>query len=134
MYALVIPFAVLIAIVVFKKIPYIGGKTPYALLIAAVLVVALSGHIAPSYWGGAIVEGLTRMGWVICLCIFVNFYSQTQMRLGTIDAVVRMLRSLFGGSQKALLLTTMLALIFSGAFTGSTMACTTIVGLSLIHI
>lgn len=129
MYALVIPFAVLIAIVVFKKIPYIGGKTPYALLIAAVLVVALSGHIAPSYWGGAIVEGLTRMGWVICLCIFVNFYSQTQMRLGTIDAVVRMLRSLFGGSQKALLLTTMLALIFSGAFTGSTMACTTIVGM-----
>lgn len=129
MYALVIPFAVLIAIVVFKKIPYIGGKTPYALLIAAVLVVALSGHIAPSYWGGAIVEGLTRMGWVICLCIFVNFYSQTQMRLGTIDAVVCMLRSLFGGSQKALLLTTMLALIFSGAFTGSTMACTTIVGM-----
>jgi len=69
------------------------------------------------------------MGWVICLCIFVNFYSQTQMRLGTIDAVVRMLRSIFGGSQKALLLSTMLALIFCGAFTGSTMACTTIVGM-----
>lgn len=129
MYALIIPFAVLIAIVLIKQIPFIGGKTHYALLAAAILVMIFSGHVAPAHWGAALVEGLTRMGWVICLCIFVNFYSQTQMRLGTIDAVVRMLRSIFGGSQKALLLSTMLALIFCGAFTGSTMACTTIVGM-----
>ena len=129
MYVLFVPFAVLIAIVLCKKIPYVGGKTPYALLIAAVLIMILSGHFAPADWANAVIEGLTRMGWVICLCIFVNFYSQTQMRLGTIDAVVRMLRSIFGGSQKALLLSTMLALIFCGAFTGSTMACTTIVGM-----
>jgi len=129
MYALIIPFVVLIAIVLIKPIPYIGGKVPYALLIGAALVMILSGHIAPSAWLAAIVEGLNRMAWVIFLCIFVNFYSQTQIRLGTIDAVVRMLRAIFGTSPRALLISTFIALVFCGAFTGSTMACTTVVGM-----
>lgn len=129
MYALIIAFIVLIVIVMFKQIPYIGGKVPYALLVGAVLIMVLSGNFAPSAWFAAIIEGLNRMGWVICLCIFVNFYSQTQIRLGTIDAVVRMLRAIFGTSPRALLISTFIALVFCGAFTGSTMACTTVVGM-----
>lgn len=129
MYVLLIPFAALIAITLIKQIPVIGGKVPYALLIGAALVMILSGSVAPAAWGNAIVEGLNRMGWVIALCIFVNFYSQTQIKLGTIDAVVRMLRAIFGSSPRALLASTFIALVFCGAFTGSTMACTTVVGM-----
>lgn len=129
MYALIIPFVVLLAIVLIKPIPFIGGKVPYALLIGAALVMILTGNITPMAWVGAIVEGLDRMAWVIFLCIFVNFYSQTQIRLGTIDAVVRMLRAMFGTSPRALLISTFIALVFCGAFTGSTMACTTVVGM-----
>lgn len=129
MYALIIPFIVLIAIVLIKAIPVIGGKVPYALLIGAILVMILSGHVMPADWATALVDGLNRMAWVIFLCIFVNFYSQTQMKLGTIDAVVRMLRSIFGTSPRALLITTFIALVFCGAFTGSTFACVTVVGM-----
>ncbi len=129
MYVLIIPFIVLIAIVLIKQIPVIGGKVPYALLVGGALIMVLTKSFAPMSWLNAIVEGLNRMAWVIFLCIFVNFYSQTQIRLGTIDAVVRMLRAVFGTSPRALLTSTFVALVFCGAFTGSTMACVTVVGL-----
>lgn len=130
MLSVVVPFAVLIVVIVCKKIPYIGGKVPFALLIAGLLTLLLSGNfLNPSVWYASIEEGLDRFLWLMLFTNVVNIYAQAQMELGIIEGVMRMLRAVFGNSKRALLASTFIAMIFIGAFTGSTSSGATIVGL-----
>lgn len=130
MLSVAIPFIVLIVLIVCKKIPYIGGKIPVALLICGFLTMVMSGNLFNvQVWEASIVEGLDRFLWLMMFTMVVNIYAQAQMELGIIEGVMRILRSIFGDSKRALLGSTFIAMIFIGAFTGSTSSGATIVGL-----
>ena len=69
MYSVIIPVGLLFILIMVKKIPYVGGKVPYALIIAAV-VTLICGHIYnPIDWAKAWISGLDRLSWVMALAL-----------------------------------------------------------------
>lgn len=129
MTAVVVALAVLLVIVLCKKIPVIGGKVYVGLAAAGVIVLAMTGSLAPHYWGAAIEDGLNRFLWIIIFCLLANFFGECQIRLGVIDKVMRLLKVIFGKSHIALLASTVTVMLILGAFVGSTSACIMVVGL-----
>ena len=88
MIKVVIPIAVLLFIILCKKLPKVGGNIYVALMVTGVLSLLMGGVFAPARWIGAWVDGLDRISWVICLSIFGSIYAETQVQLGTMDTVM----------------------------------------------
>lgn len=65
----IIPLIVMIAIIVIKKIPFIGGKVHYALLAAGAVALLVGGIYNPMDWIKAYVDGLNRISWVILIAL-----------------------------------------------------------------
>ena len=96
----IIPILVLIGIVVIKKIPVIGGKVHWALLISGAVALLTAGIFSPMAWVNAYIDGLNRLSWVILIAIFGSIYAETQIAMGTMDVVLGASRSAFGRSPK----------------------------------
>ena len=83
MITVLIPVGVMLAVILCKKIPKIGGNVQVALVLAGILSLALGGVYQPTAWCGALIDGMDRLAWVICLSVFGSIYAETQVRLGT---------------------------------------------------
>lgn len=134
MIKVVIPIAVLLFIILCKKLPKIGGNIYAGLLSAGVLSLLLGGVFDPEGWIKAWIDGLDRISWVICLSIFGSIYAETQVRLGTMDTVMGALKAKFGKSPRILVACVVLALVLSGSLLGDAVAAATVIGVLTIGI
>lgn len=98
MITVLIPVGVMLAVILCKKIPKIGGNVQVALVLAGILSLVLGGVYQPTAWCGALIDGMDRLAWVICLSIFGSIYAETQVRLGTMETVMGALKAKFGKS------------------------------------
>ena len=132
MYKVIIPIAILLIIVLVKKIPKIGGSIHVALLAAGAAALLLNGMYNPMQWLMAWVDGLDRLSWVIWIAIFGMIYAECQGSIGSMEVVLNASRSAFGRSPKGLYAASMLAMIVFGALLGEGLSVATVVGVLII--
>ena len=128
MITVLIPVGVMLAVILCKKIPKIGGNVQVALVLAGILSLILGGVYQPTAWCGALIDGVDRLAWVICLSIFGSIYAETQVRLGTMETVMGALKAKFGKSPRALVICVILALVIAGSLLGDAIAASTVIG------
>lgn len=128
----IVPIAVMIAIIVIKKIPFIGGKVHYALLIAGATALLMAGIYNPMDWVKAYIDGLNRLSWVILIALIGSIYAETQNAMGTMDVVLSASRAAFGHSPKGLYVASMVTLILFGSLLGEGLSAACVVGVLLI--
>lgn len=132
MYSVIIPVGLLFILIMVKKIPYVGGKVPYALIIAAV-VTLICGHIYnPIDWAKAWISGLDRLSWVMALALVGSYYGETQGVIGTLDTVVDLFRSLFGKSSRGMICAVIIAIAVGGEAFGDCNGAAAVIGLLVI--
>ena len=132
MIKVIIPVCVLLAVILCKKIPKIGGNVQVGLILAGVLSLLLGGVFQPTAWVGAAVDGLDRLAWIICLSVFGSIYAETQVRLGTMETVMGALKAKFGRSPRALVICIIMALVLAGSLLGDAIAASTVIGVLTI--
>ena len=132
MLSVLVPIVVLLVITLVKKIPFIGGKIQYGLLAAAFLSLFMGGVFNPVDWIMAFWDGIDRFTWILCLLPVAAVYAQTQIHVGSMSGVVRLLRSLFGNSQRGLIVATIVSLLFAGSLLGSSGSAAAIVGVLVV--
>lgn len=128
MISVLVPVAVLLLIILWKKMPKIGGNVQAALIAAGVLSLLLGGVFQPTAWVAAFIDGLNRLAWIIFLSLFGSIYAETQARLGVIDTIMGALKARFGKHSRALVLSIMLVLVLAGSLLGDAIAAGTVVG------
>lgn len=132
MYSVIIPIALLFTLILAKKIPYIGGKVHYALIISAIVTLICGGIWNPVEWARAWINGLDRLSWVIVLSLVGSFYGVTQAVLGTLDTVVDLFRSLFGKSTRGMVLAIIVAIAVGGEAFGDCNGAAAVIGVLVI--
>ena len=128
MITVLIPIAVLLFIILWKKLPKIGGNVQAALIITGILALILGGVSSPSGWIAAFIDGIDRLAWVIFLSIFGSIYAETQVRIGVIDTIMAALKARFGRHPRALVSCIILVLVLAGSLLGDAIAASTVVG------
>lgn len=130
----IIPLALMLIIMLVKKIPYIGGKVWVALLAAGISALFLAGMFNPLDWFLAWFDGLDRIAWIIGLSVFGAIYSETQTQIGAMETVVNVLRAKFGQSPRGLIVVVMIALSIAGSLLGDAIAAATVIGVLMIGV
>ena len=132
MITVLIPVVVLLAVILCKRIPKIGGNVQVGLVLAGVLSLLLGGVFSPADWCAAFIDGLDRLAWIIFLSIFGSIYAETQVKLGTMDTVMGALKARFGRSPRALVVCIIMALVVAGSLLGDAIAASTVIGVLTI--
>ncbi len=130
----IIPIIVLLAIVLVKKIPIIGGNINVALLVTGALTLILGGLVNPGEWIAAWVDGLDRLAWIIALSIMGSIFAEISLRLGTIDTIIGMLTAKFGKRPRAMTFCVLLALTLAGSLLGDAIAAATVIGMLTVGV
>lgn len=134
MLKVVIPMAVLLIIVLCKKIPVIGGKINVALVVTGALTLLLGGLYNPGQWVAAWIDGLDRLSWIIALSIAGSLFAEISIRLGTIDTIIGALTAKFGRHPRMLIICILFALTLAGSLLGDAIAAATVIGMLTIGI
>lgn len=132
MITVIVPFAILLAIILIKKIPLIGGNIQAALLITGIVALLMGGIYNPVDWILAWIDGIDRIAWVLALAIFGSIYAETQVRMGTMNTVMNLLRSKFGHSARGMVVCIIIALVLAGSLLGDSVAAATVIGVLII--
>ncbi|HCP15625.1 MAG TPA: hypothetical protein DIT32_07740 [Peptococcaceae bacterium] len=132
MITVIVPFCILLAIILIKKIPYIGGNIQVALLITGLTALLMGGIYNPISWLTAWVNGIDRIAWVMALTIFGSIYAETQVKMGTMDTVLNVMRAWFGHSPKGLITVIIFSLCLAGSLLGDAVAASTVIGVLII--
>ena len=122
----------MIGIILFKKIPKIGGNIYVALIAGGLSALLLEGIFNPIAWFWAWVDGVDRIAWVVMLSIFGTIYAETQLTMGCMDTVLGVSRAAFGKSPKGLLVSIMITLALAGSLLGDAVAVSTVLGVLII--
>jgi TRAP-type C4-dicarboxylate transport system permease large subunit len=128
----VIPFALLLSVVLIKKIPYIGGNVKWALLVGAAASLFFGGVYSPARWAMSFIDGLNRLSWVMALAIIGGIYAETQSRIGTMKTVLESCRAAFGRTPRGLICVIMFVLALSGSLLGDAVASSVVIGVLVI--
>lgn len=134
MLKVVLPMAVLLIIVLCKKIPVIGGKINVALVVTGALTLLLGGLYNPGQWVAAWIDGLDRLSWIIALSIAGSLFAEISIRLGTIDTIIGALTAKFGRHPRMLIICILFALTLAGSLLGDAIAASTVIGMLTIGI
>lgn len=132
MISVLIPMCLLLGIILINKIPYIGGQITIGLLASGLSALILGGIYSPIGWIQALVSGIDKLSWVMALAIFGSIYSETQVQLGTMETVLKSLRSRFGRSPKGLVTVIIISLVIAGSLLGDAIASSTVIGVLVI--
>jgi TRAP-type C4-dicarboxylate transport system permease large subunit len=133
MIIVIVPILLLLAIILIKRIPLIGGNIQIALVITGVAALLFGGVYNPLDWLFAWIDGLDRLAWIIALAVFGSIYAETQVKMGTMDTVINVLRSIFGHSPRGLIISVVLALTVAGSLLGDAIAASTVIGVLVIN-
>ncbi|WP_029088359.1 TRAP transporter large permease subunit [Brevibacterium album] len=129
---IVVPMVLLFGVILVKRIPLIGGSVEAALLICGLSIAVLAG-VGPLEALLGAVDGIDRMAWVIALSLLGAIYAETQVRMGTIDSTMALLRRVFGDSPRGLIAATFVTLVIGGSLLGDAIATATVIGFLVIH-
>ena len=77
-----------ILVLLFKKIPLIGGNIKAGLLLAGALTLLFAGIINPAIWISSWIDGLNRLSWIIFLSLFGSLFAEVNNQMGAIDTIV----------------------------------------------
>lgn len=132
MIIVIIPVVLLLAIIIIKKIPYIGGDIRAGLFICAISAFLLGGVYSPVAWITAWINGIDRISWVLALILFGSIYAETQVELGTMETVLGSMRARFGHSPRGLVTAVIISLAIAGSLLGDAIASATVVGVLII--
>ena len=128
MIKIIVPFAVIIAIMVIKKIPKIGGDVRFALILGALAALLMGGVYNPVEWLQAGFSGLNNVSFIIWLIFFGALFSEVLVHNGGMEAFLNFMRSTFGRTPKGLLVVMFLFCVVGGALFGDATAAVTIIG------
>lgn len=134
MIKVVVPMIVLLAVVLCKRLPVIGGNINIALLLTGALTLLLGGLYNPGEWIAAWIDGLDRLSWIIALSIVGSLFAEISMRLGTIDTIIGALTAKFGRHPRMLIVCILFALTLAGSLLGDAIAAATVIGMLTIGI
>ena len=129
MLKVVITIAVLLAIVLIKKIPYIGGNITAGLAVAGILTFILNGNLNVGNWILAWIDGLDRMAWIMCLAAAGSIFAEINTALGAVDTVIGALKAKFYKSPRALAVSVLFVLCLAGSLMGDAVAASTVIGM-----
>ncbi|MDR1317872.1 MAG: hypothetical protein LBK13_13480 [Spirochaetales bacterium] len=133
MIIVIVPIFILLAIILIKRIPVIGGNIQIGLIVTGFVALLLGGVFSPIEWALAWIDGLDRLSWIIALAVFGSIYAETQVRMGTMTTVINVLRSIFGHSPRGLIVCVVLALTIAGSLLGDAIAASTVIGVLVIN-
>lgn len=128
MIIVIVPMTVLLAIILIKKIPVIGGNIYFALAAAGLLSLIMGGVHNPVDWLKALIDGVDRISWVMMLSLFGSLYSETQVELGTVDTIMSSLKVRFKNYPRMLVVCVVMVLVLAGSLLGDAIAAATVVG------
>ena len=134
MITVIVPVLVLIVLIMVKKIPFVGGKVTYALIIAGLLALLMGGVFNPLQWVLAWIDGIDKLAWIMALNIFGSIYAASQTEMKTLDLVLNVARVSMGCSPKGLIVAIILVLGLAGSLLGDSVASATVVGILVIGI
>ena len=134
MITVIVPVLVLIVLIMVKKIPFVGGKVTYALIIAGLLALLMGGVFNPLQWVLAWIAGIDKLAWIMALNIFGSIYAASQTEMKTLDLVLNVARVSLGRSPKGLIVAIILVLGLAGSLLGDSVASATVVGILVIGI
>lgn len=134
MITVIVPVLVLIVLIMVKKIPFVGGKVTYALIIAGLLALLMGGVFNPLQWVLAWIDGIDKLAWIMALNIFGSIYAASQTEMKTLDLVLNVARVSLGRSPKGLIVAIILVLGLAGSLLGDSVANATVVGILVIGI
>ena len=134
MITVIVPVLVLIVLIMVKKIPFVGGKVTYALIIAGLLALLVGGVFNPLQWVLAWIDGIDKLAWIMALNIFGSIYAASQTEMKTLDLVLNVARVSLGRSPKGLIVAIILVLGLAGSLLGDSVASATVVGILVIGI
>lgn len=134
MITVIVPVIVLIVLIMVKKIPFVGGKVTYALIIAGLLALLMGGVFNPLQWVLAWIDGIDKLAWIMALNIFGSIYAASQTEMKTLDLVLNVARVSLGRSPKGLIVAIILVLGLAGFLLGDSVASATVVGILVIGI
>ncbi len=134
MITVIVPVIVLIVLIMVKKIPFVGGKVTYALIIAGLLALLMGGVFNPLQWVLAWIDGIDKLAWIMALNIFGSIYAASQTEMKTLDLVLNVARVSLGRSPKGLIVAIILVLGLAGSLLGDSVASATVVGILVIGI
>ena len=129
MLKVIITIAVLLAIVLIKKIPYIGGNITSVLAVAGILTFILNGNLNVGNWILAWIDGLDRMAWIMCLAAAGSIFAEINTTLGAVDTVIGALKAKFYKSPRALAVSVLFVLCLAGSLMGDAVAASTVIGM-----
>ncbi len=129
MAAVLIVIAVLLAIVLIRKIPVIGGNICAGLAIAGFLTLILNGQFNPGTWVVVFIDGLNRLAWIMFLALFGSVFAQINADLGAVDTVIGALNARFHNNPRILVVGIMAVLLLSGSLMGDAVAASTVIGM-----
>lgn len=133
-----VPLALLFAVALIRRIPVIGGDIRAALVVAG-LAAAVIAALTPSSgfglvdFGAGIVDGVDKLAWVMALSLFGSIYAESQVRFGTMTAVLDLLRRIFGNSPRGLIAAVFLTLAVAGSLLGEAIVAATVIGFLVIR-
>lgn len=134
MITVIVPVLVLIVLIMVKKIPFVGGKVTYALIIAGLLALLMGGVFNPLQWVLSWIDGIDKLAWIMALNIFGSIYAASQTEMKTLDLVLNVARVSLGRSPKGLIVAIILVLGLAGSLLGDSVASATVVGILVIGI
>ena len=134
MITVIVPVLVLIVLIMVKKLPFVGGKVTYALIIAGLLALLMGGVFNPLQWVLAWIDGIDKLAWIMALNIFGSIYAASQTEMKTLDLVLNVARVSLGRSPKGLIVAIILVLGLAGSLLGDSVASATVVGILVIGI
>lgn len=134
MIIVLVPIAVLLLLILVKRIPVIGGNINAALMITGALTLILSGIVNPGEWITAWIGGLDKLSWIIALSISGSLFAEIATRMGTIDTIMGALTAKFGKKPRALVACIMFALVLAGSLLGDAIAAAAVIGMLTVGI
>ncbi len=130
----IIPMAVLIGVILIKKIPYIGGNINVALILTGALTLLMAGIVNPGEWIAAWISGINTFAWIIAMSIVGSLFAEMSIRMGTIDTIIGAFAAKFGNRPRILVVCILFTLCLAGSLLGDAIAAATVIGMIAVGI
>lgn len=132
MLSVIVPVGLLLFIILYKKLPYVGGNIMVGLAACGISAFLMGGVYNPVDWASHWVFGIDKISWVLALILFGSIYAETQVEMGTVKTVLNSLRACFGNSPRGLVSVVIIALAIAGSLLGDAIAAATVIGVLMV--
>lgn len=129
-----LPIAILMGIILSRRLPRIGGNPVVAFLCGGAAALITGNALHPEIWLPAWFKAFDSIAFAAWIILLGSIFSTLQIEMGSIDLILDILRVLFGRSAPGLTAVVMITLYFSGAVMGTTLAAAATVGILVIPI